>query len=322
MAFVDCAILSSNVEFVETKASPLVFNVMPVDTVYYCLGEPGVKIELSGCEPDVFYELYNAITGDRVDYYLPSPAETAAGSAFKFRASQFEGDYRVQGRYLSGGCVSLMNDTSHIVLDDYTGNCIPLVAVDDLISMGKSDVTVNDSIYLNDIYNSMIDTIGSNLEYTLITNWIYFDGINSINVETLGEASINQNGVLTYTKLPGFFGRDSVKYIVQNTNEPSRVDTALVIIMVGNQSLEDGTLLIPNMITPNGDAYNQTLVISGLIEDKLVDINDSRVKSTLEIYNRWGTLVYKSKGEKYMNDWDGRGNGPMASKQTLKLQFN
>ncbi|UKJ06469.1 HYR domain-containing protein [Solitalea lacus] len=50
---------------------------------------------------------------------------------------------------------------------------------------------------------------------------------------------------------------------------------------------------IPNVFTPNGDAFNETFVIEG-IED---------LKTELVVMSRWGNEVYKS--QNYKNDWDG-----------------
>jgi len=49
---------------------------------------------------------------------------------------------------------------------------------------------------------------------------------------------------------------------------------------------------LPNVITPNGDAFNQQFVV------------DNRLESpALIIYNRWGNPVYANK--EYTNTWDG-----------------
>lgn len=47
-------------------------------------------------------------------------------------------------------------------------------------------------------------------------------------------------------------------------------------------------------ITPNGDGLNDTFVIEGI---------QQRPNNTINIYNRWGTLVYSKKG--YDNSWGG-----------------
>ncbi|RLD46642.1 MAG: hypothetical protein DRI86_02615 [Bacteroidetes bacterium] len=56
----------------------------------------------------------------------------------------------------------------------------------------------------------------------------------------------------------------------------------------------DCQLEIPNIITPNGDGYNDVFVIDGL---------ENFPNSILKVYNRWGKKVYESNN--YTNDWDG-----------------
>ncbi|CAN5239175.1 hypothetical protein BH23BAC1_BH23BAC1_47400 [soil metagenome] len=53
--------------------------------------------------------------------------------------------------------------------------------------------------------------------------------------------------------------------------------------------------LIPNVITPNNDGYNETFVVQGIKPDLWI----------LEIFNRWGEQVIKIKG--YNNDWGAEG---------------
>lgn len=54
---------------------------------------------------------------------------------------------------------------------------------------------------------------------------------------------------------------------------------------------------IPELFTPNGDIKNDVFLIPGL---------DSYPKNSLQIYNRWGNMVYEAKP--YKNDWDGSPN--------------
>lgn len=58
-------------------------------------------------------------------------------------------------------------------------------------------------------------------------------------------------------------------------------------------------LVVPNLITPNGDNRNEVLVIKD--KDTGIDIFPGAV---LEVYNRWGQAVYKSKN--YENNWGGQ----------------
>lgn len=57
-------------------------------------------------------------------------------------------------------------------------------------------------------------------------------------------------------------------------------------------------LSVPNSFTPNGDGFNDTWQIDGLEEYPNV---------VIQVFNRWGTLVFSSKG--YSIPWDGSFNG-------------
>ena len=53
-------------------------------------------------------------------------------------------------------------------------------------------------------------------------------------------------------------------------------------------------IIIPNVFAPNGDGYNDFFVIDHI---------ESR-SNTLNIYNRWGNVVYETRN--YRNQWNGR----------------
>lgn len=57
---------------------------------------------------------------------------------------------------------------------------------------------------------------------------------------------------------------------------------------------EQCRLVVPNIITPNGDGTNDLFVIRN---------NDDYDRISLQIYNRWGNLIYESND--YQDDWDG-----------------
>ena len=65
------------------------------------------------------------------------------------------------------------------------------------------------------------------------------------------------------------------------------------------------TIFIPDGFSPNGDGIN----------DKLVITHTASTRIDLEVYNRWGVLVYKSSD--YKNDWDGRGMGTFLGKELI-----
>jgi large repetitive protein len=70
---------------------------------------------------------------------------------------------------------------------------------------------------------------------------------------------------------------------------------------VGLKVMPLSTINPPNAFTPNGDGYNDTWRV--IYEEEMADYPNIEV----EIYNRWGSVVYHSKP--YKNDWNGRHNG-------------
>lgn len=78
---------------------------------------------------------------------------------------------------------------------------------------------------------------------------------------------------------------------VTGTSEMGCKQTKSVVINV-----ENCDLTIPNVITPNGDASNENFAVTGL---------ENYRERRLQIYNRWGKLVYEN--DSYNNDWNGNG---------------
>lgn len=119
-------------------------------------------------------------------------------------------------------------------------------------------------------------------------------------------SSASKSGRFVYTKQPNYYGQEVINYRVYNTKLPKVrfSNTAKITVLCGNEAVGDSTsqFLIPNAFSPNGDGYN----------DKYVIIMPYRYQensiSKLEVFNRWGTLVYRSSGLQYGRDcdwWDG-----------------
>jgi gliding motility-associated-like protein len=202
--------------------------------------------------------------------------------------------YTIEG-VTEQGCRAFMTGSAYLYQS-------PLIAVNAMATLSNGALIGEIDVVDNDILLEGIDSLnepGKNIYFKLDTSWTYMDDNNvAQKYSTVGDVSINNEGKLEYRKLPSFYGRDSVRYIIYNTTHPERIDTATVFIFVGNIDLGNGeTFLIPNAFSPNGDNINDKFVITG-IEDKQ--------ESKLEVFNRWGTLVYRSRGQNYENDWDGK----------------
>ena len=103
--------------------------------------------------------------------------------------------------------------------------------------------------------------------------WNIADSITSSSPDT----SFNFTQPGTYT----------VTLLVMDDN--GCVDSISQVIVV----LDD--LIIPNVVTPNGDGKNDLFFIQGLLPE-----------SSLTLFNRWGQQVYSN--DNYTNDWNGENN--------------
>jgi len=85
-----------------------------------------------------------------------------------------------------------------------------------------------------------------------------------------------------------------ITYILAIIDVNGCVDTDSVTINV----LVDYNLIISNLITPNGDNYNDTWYIDNI---------ENYPKCEVSIYNRYGNLIFNTSS--YKNDWAGTYNG-------------
>lgn len=97
-------------------------------------------------------------------------------------------------------------------------------------------------------------------------------------------SSTNPVAIVTLTKDTLF------RFLVTDSRGCKGADSIKVILLL--------TLKIPNAFTPNGDFVNDTWRIENL---------DAYPGATVQIFNRYGQLVYRSAG--YAKEWDGTLNG-------------
>jgi gliding motility-associated-like protein len=111
-----------------------------------------------------------------------------------------------------------------------------------------------------------------------------------------GGTSTSTNPVYTYTT-PGTYT------VVLVSGNGICSDTHTMEIKVTG-----GLGTIPEIFTPNGDGKNDPFYIPGL---------DAYPNCTLQIYNRWGNMVYEA--APYKNDWDGTPNKSSMGKGKLPV---
>lgn len=123
-----------------------------------------------------------------------------------------------------------------------------------------------------------------------------------------GMATIVGDSVVSYSPNQYFVGSDNFVYSICDYFQ--NCDQATVLVLVN-----DVPFFIPEAFSPNGDGINDEFEIKGLTKYKTVE---------LEIFNRWGNVVYQSrnygKGQGKDGFWDGTasqgvrtGSGPVSS---------
>ncbi len=89
-------------------------------------------------------------------------------------------------------------------------------------------------------------------------------------------------------------GEGTYSLTVSDQNDCKGSDTIIVMNDTTNIAFCD-TLIFYDVFSPNGDGVNEQWVVDGLLR-----FPDNEI----QIFNRWGNLVYEAKP--YSNDWDGR----------------
>ncbi len=102
------------------------------------------------------------------------------------------------------------------------------------------------------------------------------------------------NSTTTAAELANLRSGDYV-FIITDSNNCTKTTTITV---------HDDTchlVQIPDVITPNGDGYNDQWMIKGL---------DIYPQASVQVFNKWGDMLFERNG--YNNDWTGQGkNGPI-----------
>ena len=140
-----------------------------------------------------------------------------------------------------------------------------------------------------------------NVTNTLVTVCLHetpeFEVLNPVNTSTynwyLG-TNFLQTGTSYTIKDAQLWQTGTYTVTVMDNNKCVNSNTLSLVV-------NDCTILVPQLLTPNGDGKNDQLVI------RFIDLYPN---NKVQIYNRWGSMVYSKDG--YTNDWKGtneKGNG-------------
>gem|GEM_PF-3290416 len=285
-------------------------------------GNGNINVDSIGLAPvsttTVLYTLY------KDDIAYPGYSQFGTGNSFVFDdAISDAGIYTIKA--MENGCEVTMDGEVQLFEKK-------LEAINDTISIAMGYNTADTSVWFNDSYVASIDiNTGNdkNIYYRLLNCDETYDPTELEKWESdkvqetkytkykkgdeyleLNKIDINAEGKLVITKLPTFYGIDSIDYVVYNTEylESGRESRGRIYFFAGNVSQGDDDILIPNAFSPNGDGLNDEFVIS--------QFKGEPIESTLEVFNRWGSIVYRSDGKRYGKDtpwWDGKSNAGMVS---------
>ena len=106
----------------------------------------------------------------------------------------------------------------------------------------------------------------------------------------------------------GIYTNSNINFSDQNNIDTSNANAILTVLAGSNTNTTDTCLEIPQGFSPNNDGTNDVFTIT-CIEDY--------PNAKLQIYNRYGTLVYKNNN--YLNTWDGRPNTGILHKDEKRL---
>ncbi|MFD2542985.1 gliding motility-associated C-terminal domain-containing protein [Lacinutrix gracilariae] len=130
-----------------------------------------------------------------------------------------------------------------------------------------------------------------------VSNLTFPEGVTSCSFSI----PVTSNTAGTYTN-------SNINFSDQNNIDTSNANAILTVLAGSNTNTTDTCLEIPQGFSPNNDGTNDVFTIT-CIEDY--------PNAKLQIYNRYGTLVYKNNN--YLNTWDGRPNTGILHKDEKRL---
>lgn len=214
------------------------------------------------------------------------------------------------------GLVCNFENDSSIYVTNYFGNVIDWIYAADTGNIVWNSTGVTDSVYSyqylleNTIFGVLVQE-GSCPPDTAFHSIVVLPlNVSAGPDQTIFEGDSVQltgNGGISYLWSPDQFINDvtyqnpwvwpevTTTYYLEVTDGSGCVDTASVVVTVVPNVTD---LLIPNLITPNGDGYNDYWEISNI---------QNYPDCELYVFNAYGQEVYSS--APYNNDWYGTFNG-------------
>jgi gliding motility-associated-like protein len=180
-------------------------------------------------------------------------------------------------------CALTNNDAACVVIPAVQSNNITVA-----ITAPTNPATVTITPSVNNVYAGTPITLTASVTNTNVINYQW-----QVNDKDSG----NNSSMFSSST---FHNDDKVTCMITSQNNCHTLITSNTVVI---ELLPPLVLTIPNTFTPNGDGINDLWEIPGLAFYPNCEVT---------VYNRYGSLVYKSKG--YSKSWDGNYNGaPLPS---------
>ncbi len=261
------------------------------------------------------------MTGNTINYFITSvkqstvPKLPTAVGVFRYTASQIVN--AIESDTVGFNVTMLnVNDLIHlrkivdtgVLQSNSTFNYPFTLVVTNLTKYPFTNIIVTDNLHNSVPITSDFSIVKNSANGGLIANPL-FNGSNDINVtnntSTLAPFA-KDTAKFTLNLIPkGYNGSlNNIAYVKADTkwgtitmqsssetkaNETTKSPTTYLV--------KDLKIYIPEGFSPNHDGVN----------DKFVIIKPYNITLDLEVFNRWGNVVYKNSS--YNNEWDGKGTG-------------
>ncbi len=236
--------------------------------------------------------VYDTVFVNQVGNYCPDPA-LGAFTVLSATGVHVESVEDSTGRCVGYRGLSLGNDTLDLRAISTAADTTPICVIVSVIPYAGGVSAVDDATCTIRNQPKRLNVLANDEVFGGVASFEIVEQPNAAD----GSVVVNADNTITFTPAADVCARDaSFVYRVCNGNTGAAgggCAEARVTICI-----ECEELTIFTALTPNGDGKNETFFVA-----KIEDFPNNR----LQIFNRWGNLVYEKLG--YNNEWRGTYNG-------------
>jgi gliding motility-associated-like protein/uncharacterized repeat protein (TIGR01451 family) len=285
--------------------------------------------------------LTNIIISDPIITILGGPITLAASAS---DATSFSGSYAIAQTDINAGVVynlaivkgnpatgdpvsNSSTDPTPCTTCPINPEC-PTCTITPLTQSPALDVTKTATVTSNGVTTNVYSFVGDIINYTILVKnsgnitiyqIVVTDPLTGLNttIASLAPGASYPAFNETYTIIQSDLLNDSVLNVATANGtlpDGSTINGSGTVVVEKATVLACGTVIVHNAFSPNGDGINELFNIDNL-EDTIC-----YPENTVEIYNRWGVLVFETKGyNNTTNAFDGTSRGRTTVSQSSGL---